>query len=65
MGRRLKMKPDCSGDSPWCGENDATFQPVPNSKLLVSIAQAFGQEVDKFGTQPDPALTSGALSELV
>ncbi|HEX2875172.1 MAG TPA: DUF1552 domain-containing protein [Polyangiaceae bacterium] len=65
MGRRLKLKADCPVDSPWCGETDATFTPVTNSKLLVSIAQAFGQEVDKFGTQPDPALTSGALSELV
>jgi hypothetical protein len=64
MGRRIKLKKDCSGDSPWCGENDATFQPVSNSKLLVSIAQAFGQEVDKFGTQPDPAKVTGALSEL-
>ena len=65
MGRRLKLKADCPTDSPWCGDNDAVFTPVTNSKLLVSIAQAFGQEVDKFGTQPDPALTAGALSELV
>ncbi len=65
MGRRIKLKADCPTDSPWCGEADANFTPVTNSKLLVSIAQAFGQEVDKFGTQPDPALTSGSLSELV
>ena len=64
MGRRLKLKVDCPADSPWCGENDATFTPVPNSKLLVSIAQAFGVEVNEFGTQPDPTLTQGALSEL-
>ncbi len=64
MGRRLKLKPDCPVDRPWCGESDANFAPVTNSKLLVSIAQAFGQELDKFGTQPDPALTTGALSEL-
>jgi hypothetical protein len=64
MGRRLKLNADCPADSPWCGENDAVFKPVTNSKLLVSIAQAFGVEVDAFGTQPDPALTQGALSEL-
>jgi hypothetical protein len=65
MGRRLKVKADCPPDSPWCGEQDAVFTPVTNSKLLVSIAQAFGADVDQFGTQPDPALTTGALSELV
>jgi hypothetical protein len=65
MGRRLKLKSDCPTDSPWCGENDATFAPVTNSKILVSIAQAFGAEIEQFGTQPDPALTTGALSEMV
>jgi len=65
MGRRLKLKADCPPDSPWCGEQDAIFTPVTNSKLLVSIAQAFGADVNQFGTQPDPALTTGALSELV
>ncbi len=64
MGRRVKLKADCPADSPWCGENDAVFAPVTNSKLLVSIAQAFGVEVNEFGTQPDPALVRGALSEL-
>jgi len=64
MGRRLKMKPDCPVDSPWCAEADANFTPVTNSKLLVSIAQAFGVDINEFGTQPDPALITGALSEL-
>ncbi|HXS30546.1 MAG TPA: hypothetical protein VN755_06905, partial [Steroidobacteraceae bacterium] len=64
MGRRLKLKPDCPADSPWCGENDPTFTTVTNSKLLVAIAQAYGMDVNQFGTQPDPALTTGALSEL-
>jgi Protein of unknown function (DUF1552) len=65
MGRRLKLKVDCPTDTPWCAENDKVFTPVPNSKLLVSIAQAFGVDINEFGTQPDPALTTGALSELV
>jgi arylsulfatase A-like enzyme len=64
MGRRIKLNPDCPSDSPWCGESDAVFTPVTNSKILVSIAQAFGVSIDQFGTQPDPALTMGALSEL-
>jgi hypothetical protein len=65
MGRRLKMMPDCPAMSPWCGANDAVFTPVTNSKILVSVAQAFGDDIDTFGTQPDPALTTGALSQLV
>jgi hypothetical protein len=65
MGRRLKMKPECPTENSWCSDKDAVYAPVTNSKLLVSIAQAFGVEVDTFGTQPDPALTTGAISELV
>ena len=43
MGRRLKMAADCPSASPWCSPTDATFTATANSKLLVSIAQAFGQ----------------------
>ncbi|WP_437553493.1 DUF1552 domain-containing protein [Sorangium sp. So ce367] len=64
MGRRIKLKADCPADAPWCGETDSTFTPVTNSRILVSIAQAFGVEIESFGSQPDPALTTGALSEL-
>ncbi|MDC0681579.1 DUF1552 domain-containing protein [Sorangium atrum] len=64
MGRRIKLRADCPADAPWCGESDATFTPVTNSRILVSIAQAFGVEIESFGSQPDPALTTGALSEL-
>jgi hypothetical protein len=64
MGRRIKLNADCPADSPWCSENDPTFKPVTNSKILVSIAQAFGVEIDKFGSQPDEKLITGALSEL-
>lgn len=65
MGRRVTLKRDCPANNTWCGENDASFTPVPNNRLLVSIAQAFGVETNSFGSQPDPALTTGALSELV
>jgi hypothetical protein len=65
MGRRLKMKPDCPSSSPWCAQGDATFTPVTNSHLLVSIAQAFGVNITSFGSQLDPTLTTGALDNLV
>jgi hypothetical protein len=64
MGRRLKMVPDCPANNIWCGANDAVFTPVTNSRILVSIAQAFGIDINEFGTQPDPKLTTGALTEL-
>jgi hypothetical protein len=31
---------------------------------LISIANAFGVEVDAFGTQPDAKHTTGALTQL-
>lgn len=65
MGQRVKLKPDCSGNSPWCGDTEPTFAPVPNNRLLVSIAQAFGVPTESFGTQPDASLTTGALSEIM
>jgi hypothetical protein len=64
MGRRLRMAPDCPPENSWCAETDPQSKTVTNSKILVSIAQAFGVDVDSFGTQPDPALITGALSEL-
>lgn len=65
MGRRLKMVQDCPESSPWCGSGDAEYKASPNNHLLVTIAQAFGQNIGSFGTQPDPAMTTGELSELV
>ena len=64
MGRRLKMQADCPTASPWCSENDTTFAPVTNNKILVTIAQAFGVDINTYGTQPDTKLTTGALSQL-
>jgi hypothetical protein len=64
MGRRLRLAPDCPPENSWCGETDPTSKTITNSKILVAIAQAFGVETDGFGTQPDPALITGALSEL-
>jgi len=63
MGRRLKMAPGCPTTDQWC-VGRPTYTPTTNSKILVSIAQAFGVEVNTFGTQPNPADVTGALSAL-
>lgn len=63
MGRRVKLSQDCPpGTSEWCSETERVDK--PNNHLLVSIAQAFGVEIDKFGTQPSDALMTGPLSEI-
>lgn len=49
MGRRLKLPADV---------------PAANNHLLVSIAHAFGVEIDSFGTQPNPADKTGPLAGL-
>jgi len=63
MGRRIKAKADCPESDVWC-EGKTTYSPTPNNKLLLSIAQAFGQEVESFGTQTNASLTQGALEEV-
>jgi hypothetical protein len=65
MGRRLKMVADCPSTDMWC-ESKPTYTPTSNSKILVSIAQAFGQQdLNSFGTQPDKANITGALSAIM
>jgi hypothetical protein len=64
MGRRLKMPLNCSSTNPWCQPSDSTFAGLTNNHLLVSIAQAFGVNVNTFGTQTDPKNTTGPLSGL-
>jgi Protein of unknown function (DUF1552) len=64
MGRRLKVAADCPASSPWCGENDAVFEGVTNNHILVSIANAFGVDIDSFGQQPEAKHKTGALAEL-
>jgi hypothetical protein len=63
MGRRLKMAPGCPTTDEYC-VGRPTYTPTTNSKILVSIAQAFGVEVNTFGTQPNAADITGALSQL-
>jgi len=72
MGRRIKLLEDCATTTdafvlPWspaCQDRGRDDQRVFNNKLLVSIAQAFGVDIDSFGTQADGGTTHGALSEV-
>ena len=72
MGRRIRLREDCVHTTsaftlPWspaCADRSADDARVFNNKLLVSIAQAFGVEIDSFGTQADGGVTHGALTEI-
>ncbi len=65
MGRRLKMPLDCPPPAnPWCQPTDSTWTGLTNNHLLVSIAQAFGANINTFGTQTDPKNTTGPLANL-
>jgi hypothetical protein len=44
--------------------HDVKFASGANNHLLVSIAQAFGVQVNSFGKGSDPAFTTGPLSGL-
>jgi hypothetical protein len=65
MGRRLRMVPDCNDMTPWCAPGEKNYQGTANNHLLVSIAQAFGVQMDSFGSQTEMQHTMGALSGLV
>ena len=62
FGRRLTMSPDCWTPNDSCRARDSKYAHAANNHLLVSIAQAFGVNVDSFGKNADPAFTTGALS---
>lgn len=64
FGRRLKITPDCAPPNDSCNAHDVKFASGANNHLLVSIAQAFGVQVNSFGKGPDPAFTTGALPGL-
>jgi hypothetical protein len=65
MGRRLQLARDCPTTNEWCQHGDADYAGLSNNHVLVSILQAFGVDEDTFGTQPDAADVTGALSGLV
>ena len=64
FGRRLKITPDCAPPNDSCNAHDVKFASGANNHLLVSIAQAFGVQVNSFGKGSDPAFTTGALPGL-
>ncbi len=65
MGRRLKAPADCPSSNVWCAPGDSAFTGLTNSKILVSIAQAFGlSDVNSFGTQSNSSWVTGAMSGL-
>jgi hypothetical protein len=52
MGRYIDLRQGKEGDG------------VPNNRVLVSIAQAFGVEVERFGQSADPRIVTGKLDAL-
>jgi len=65
FGRRLKITPDCAPPNDSCNAHDVKFASGANNHLLVSIAQAFGVQVNSFGKGSDPAFTTGPLAGLI
>jgi hypothetical protein len=64
LGRRLRMPSDCPPNNPHCSSGGPEDARVPNNKLLVSIAQAFGVQTNSFGAQADPKHSEGTLPGL-
>ena len=64
MGRRVRLGKDCTDGSPWCAAGDMLFSGVSNNHLLITIAQAFGVQLNSFGTQNEDKHKTGAMSEL-
>ncbi len=61
MGRRIRVGTECPRDEPACYLEER----IPHNRILVSIAQAFGAEIDRFGYDPDfPEVTQGNLEGL-
>ena len=64
FGRRLKLDPDCVTANDSCQTRDTKYANGANNHLLVSIAQAFGVNVNTFGNGVDSTFTTGPLSGL-
>ena len=63
MGRRLKFRTDCPLGTD-CDPKGDEYETMPNNRLLVSIAQAFGVDVEYYGEQPPAAYLGGTLPGL-
>jgi hypothetical protein len=64
FGRRIRVSPDCAPPNDSCSVRDPKFASGASNHLLVSIAQAFGVDIDSFGQGPDSTFTTGALAGL-
>jgi hypothetical protein len=64
FGRRIRVGPDCLPPNDSCMVRGPEYAGGANNHLLVSIAQAFGVEIDSFGQGVDETFTTGALSGL-
>jgi hypothetical protein len=62
-GRYLSLKPDCPPGHRYCEASTKVI--VPNNRLLVSVAQMFGQQLESFGETIDPAHARGTLDGLM
>lgn len=63
MGRRIKYRTDCPLGT-YCDTTSSDYETRPSNRLLVSIAQVFGVEIERYGTQSNEENAEGALSEL-
>jgi len=63
MGRRIKYRTDCPLGTA-CDKTSSDYETNPHNRLLVSIAQAFGVDVDSFARQPLYANATGPLPGL-
>jgi hypothetical protein len=63
MGRRLKFRTDCPLGT-FCDTKSDDYETVPNNRLLVSIAQAFGVDIGFYGDQPEFQYSEGTLPGL-
>jgi hypothetical protein len=64
FGRTLKLDVDCAPPNDSCMAHDAKFANGANNHLLVSIAQAFGVNINSFGSNANSAFTTGPLAGL-
>jgi len=63
MGRRIRYRTDCPFGTP-CDPNGSDYETMPNNRLLVSIAQAFGVDLVSYGIQAEAQYSSGTLPGL-
>jgi hypothetical protein len=65
FGRRFKTTNDCVPPNDSCNPRDRAYASGANNHLLVSIAQAFGAEIESFGSGLDAPFTTGTLDGLI